>query len=360
MEELEGTSRLQSCDFEEILSASSPLAGMFTNIGPPKDLRTAMQRLLELCLDGSLEGGMFDALNIAVEMAIEFAQSKAFDHNFPKNLSTDEIAVIRLYTMSIQPESTSLYTLLNKALRNDCETRRAVWPFVPVLWLLMHALNKAPPCDKNTVFRGIRLDLSDKYRHPMLTPITWPSFTSCTASLHVLHDAKYLGVEGARTKFTIFLTTGRARSIAFISAFKNEEEILLPPNSRFKLLSSLGPTSDGLLEVQLEEISPLDPILCFNNNHIHNLPTGQSMKALKDLDVEEVGNLLSHLSLHEYIPVVKENGISGQLLCFCNDEAHVHECGIASSFRAKFFLSKLHEFKLYGVPRDYLIFKPCK
>ena len=61
--------------------------------------------------------------------------------------------------------------------------------------------------------------------------------------------------------FTIKLTTGRARRIMNFSLLENEEEVLLPPNAMFKVYSVTNLGCSAL--VQLDEISPVDPILDF-------------------------------------------------------------------------------------------------
>ncbi len=63
----------------------------------------------------------------------------------------------------------------------------------------------------------------------------------------------------------IELTTLRARSISDISMMTKEEEILLPLNSRFEVVSVLGPSADGRLDVgcAAPRTPPIDPILEF-------------------------------------------------------------------------------------------------
>ena len=72
----------------------------------------------------------------------------------------------------------------------------------------------------------------------------------------------FLGVTGPRTQFNIELTTSRARDISKLSMIPRECEALLPPNSRFEVVGLLS-SADGLQQVQLRELPPLDPILLF-------------------------------------------------------------------------------------------------
>lgn len=64
--------------------------------------------------------------------------------------------------------------------------------------------------------------------------------------------------------FIIELSSGRARNISSLSVMRLENEVLLPPNSRFNVDSVMGPSSDGLLTVQLRELQPIDPIMSFD------------------------------------------------------------------------------------------------
>ena len=98
------------------------------------------------------------------------------------------------------------------------------------------------------------------------TCITWPSFSSCTSSMKVLSSPAFLDYAGPRIMFTIELTQDRARLVSALSmiAGEDEDEVLLPPNSRFTVVSVLGPSADGRLDVHLREIQPLDPILSFD------------------------------------------------------------------------------------------------
>ena len=63
--------------------------------------------------------------------------------------------------------------------------------------------------------------------------------------------------------FNIEMTSGQGRLISGLSMMDGEDEVLLPPNSRFTVVGLLGPSSDGLLVVQLMEKTALDPIMSF-------------------------------------------------------------------------------------------------
>ena len=57
------------------------------------------------------------------------------------SMSMDEGAVLFLYTMDAVG-GVSFYSLMNRVLREP--DRTLVAPFVPAIWLLMHALSKCP------------------------------------------------------------------------------------------------------------------------------------------------------------------------------------------------------------------------
>ena len=132
----------------------------------------------------------------------------------------------------------------------------------------MLALKKAPKYSRHLVFRGVKENLSSMYTgapasdgKPM--KVTWRGFSSTTNNVSALSNDLFLGMTGVRTIFNIELTTGRVRDISMLSMIPGECEALLPPNTKFQVVGVLGPSADGLLTVQLEEVPPSDPILNF-------------------------------------------------------------------------------------------------
>eukprot|EP01036_Dinobryon_divergens_P061993 gene61993-biopygen37145 len=174
-------------------------------------------------------------------------------------MTKDEVAAIKMYNMAVEPSESSLYYILNKALRE--QDRNKLKPFVKILWLLMHALKKARPCPDPVIYRGVKLDLSNVY-HKGQTVI-WQGFTSTTTSLDVLRQNLLLGTTSPRTLFHIELTSDRARMISDLSMNSGEKDVLLPPNSRFEVESVLNSSIDDLFIVHLRELEPIDPILDF-------------------------------------------------------------------------------------------------
>jgi hypothetical protein len=70
----------------------------------------------------------------------------------------------------------------------------------------------------------------------------------------------FLGKSGSRTIFAVELTSGRARGVAGLSMIPSGAEVILPPNSRFTVVSKLA-TEDELCIVQLKELPPLNSVL---------------------------------------------------------------------------------------------------
>jgi hypothetical protein len=126
--------------------------------------------------------------------------------------------------------------------------------------MLMHAMREAPAFEGPTVYRGVREDLRSTYKKGRT--VTWHGFSSCTSSLEVLQSEQFCGASGQRTICIIALTQGRARWIADVSMVETEDEVLLPPNTRVRVDSTLD-AGNGLVLVSLTELEPLDPILLF-------------------------------------------------------------------------------------------------
>lgn len=115
----------------------------------------------------------------------------------PDNLTCDESASIRLYTMEWPTHENSLYFILNKILHE--QNREALLPWHKYLKLLLTALVKIPCSPDQTIWRGVKLDISKDF-----TPkkeIIWWRFTSCTTSLRVLQSNIYLGIELVQEHF---------------------------------------------------------------------------------------------------------------------------------------------------------------
>eukprot|EP00698_Gefionella_okellyi_P004356 TRINITY_DN14028_c0_g1_i1.p1 TRINITY_DN14028_c0_g1~~TRINITY_DN14028_c0_g1_i1.p1 ORF type:complete len:285 (+),score=36.64 TRINITY_DN14028_c0_g1_i1:58-912(+) len=171
--------------------------------------------------------------------------SESFPSGIPFALTMDEAAAVHLYTQQwINPDD-SLYRRLNAALRNA--DRVLIRPYFSYMALLLGALNKLPKFS-NTVYRGVRGNLSSQY--PKGTDGVWWAFSSCTKSVEALESPLFCGQEGDRTVFAIRNVSGVC--ITDFSAFKNEDEVLLPAGFQFQV-DSIADMGHGLRIVQLSE-----------------------------------------------------------------------------------------------------------
>ncbi|CAF3618490.1 unnamed protein product [Rotaria sp. Silwood1] len=94
-------------------------------------------------------------------------------------LTSDESASIYLYTMEWSGGRRSLYTILNETLRTP--DREQLKPWFKYLKLLLTALVKIQCASQQTVWRGIRKNLSPEF--PRGTQVIWWGLSSCTTTL---------------------------------------------------------------------------------------------------------------------------------------------------------------------------------
>ena len=167
----------------------------------------------------------------------------------PDDLTRDESASIRLYTMEWNDQKPSLYSVLNRTLRT--EHRDKLRPWFKYLALFLTALVKLPCAASQAVWRGVAQDISDKF--PRGTNVTWWSFSSCTTTLTVLDSDLYLGNAGSRTLFSIEVFN--ARNVSAHSYFQMEDEILLLPGTYMEVRSQLHPAA-GLHIIHLKQKIP--------------------------------------------------------------------------------------------------------
>ena len=227
----------------------SPICGLFADLPPPPPdatLADALADVLVACKAGKCAIPA-NELIIAIQVCDESGVD-AKEHN-PRakecRILAAGIASIQLYSMEFQ-SGPSLYDELNAALRD--KDRSKCKPLQKYIWQLMHALRDSPPFDGAVVYRGVRKDLRAMY--PKGRVVTWHQFSSCTCSLEVQQSEQFCGSVGSRTLFIITVTQGRARLISSHSAVPSEAEVLLPPNTRLKVESSLH-AGNGLVLVNL-------------------------------------------------------------------------------------------------------------
>ena len=163
-------------------------------------------------------------------------------------LTKDESASIILYSMEWEPHDKCLYFALNSTLRS--EDRQQLKPWFSYLKLILTALSRLPST-RNFVYRGVKMDLHEKY--PKGKTFLWWGFSSCTSSIQVLENEHFLGKTGLRTFFTIDCNSGK--DISRHSYYQTEKEILLLAARQFEVLACLQPAA-GLHMIQLKEIEP--------------------------------------------------------------------------------------------------------
>ena len=236
--------------------ARGPLGGLFEDRDEPDaTLAVALARVVELCAEGACA---ISATELAVSIAVCDA-SALYSDRVRGSRTAGGIAALQMYTLEFR--GASVFAALNEALRS--KVRAECVPFRRYIWMLMHAMREAPAFDGATIFRGVREDLRATYKKGRT--VTWSGFSSCTSSLEALQNEQFCGASEARTIFIIALTQGRARSIADVSMVETEDEVLLPPNTRVLVDSTLD-AGRGLVLVSLTELEPLDPILSFGTS----------------------------------------------------------------------------------------------
>ena len=151
-------------------------------------------------------------------------------------LTINESAAIYLYTAT-----KSFFWKLNEALRN--QNPSAVKPWYPYLKLFLTALHKLPPCS-TTVWRGVNELIGEEFVEDAVH--TWSSVTSCSPDVNVA------GVFADKISTLFCIHAIRGRDITTYSANKDEKEIVLLPETRLRVQSTLL-DSAGRSVVHLEE-----------------------------------------------------------------------------------------------------------
>jgi hypothetical protein len=183
-----------------------------------------------------------------------YATKERCKQNPPSDgLTIDESASIMLYSMHWKPLDKCLYVALNTTLRSKDRENLEPWFFY--LKLFLTALERLPSIQR-TVYRGVKLDLHERYRKG--ETITWWAFSSSTVSIEVLQSEVFYGKTGGRTLFTIECNSGK--DIKKHSYYPSEDEILLLAATQFKVVGCLD-QGNGSHMIQLQEIKPPFPLL---------------------------------------------------------------------------------------------------
>ncbi len=121
---------------------------------------------------------------------------------------------------------TSLYRVLNKALRS--ENRQALKIWFPYLKLFDIALNKLPTV-KGVVWRGVSLDIGKNFTKDQI--VTWWSINSCSSSINVIKT--FLENNQSSTLFLIEALNGK--KVSGYTMYPNEDEVILKMGTRFRV-----------------------------------------------------------------------------------------------------------------------------
>ncbi|CAF3912940.1 unnamed protein product [Adineta steineri] len=185
--------------------------------------------------------------------------------HFPSEhgLTKDQSAAVYIYTM--EWGETTLYRILNTALRS--ENRQALKIWFPYLKLFDTALDKLPTVKEN-LWRGVPLDIGKNFTKNQ--PITWWSVNSCSSSVDVIKD--FLG---NNKNSTLFLIEGiNGKKISGYTEYENEDEIILRMGTQFRVKSNPLEQSNGSHIVHLIEIDDNNDNESLSSamNQIHVIP----------------------------------------------------------------------------------------
>lgn len=162
-------------------------------------------------------------------------------------LSKDQSAAVYIFTM--EWGETSLYRVLNQALRS--EDRQALKIWFPYLKLFDTALNLLPTV-KDVVWRGIPLKIGKHFTKDQI--FTWWTVNSCSSSVNVIE--RFLGGTNKSTLFLIEAMNGK--NVSRYTAYETEDEIILRIETEFQVKANPLKQSDGSYVVHLIEITDDD------------------------------------------------------------------------------------------------------
>ncbi|CAF3499284.1 unnamed protein product [Rotaria sp. Silwood2] len=165
--------------------------------------------------------------------------------HFPSEhgLTQDQSAAVYIYTM--EWGNTTLYRILNKALRSENRQELKIW--FSYLKLFDTALDKLPTV-KEVVWRGVPLDIGKSFTKNQI--VTWWTINSCSSSVNVIKN--FLGNDKNSTLFLIEITKGI--KISGYTEYENEDEIILRMGSQFRVKSDTLDQLHGSHVVHLIEI----------------------------------------------------------------------------------------------------------
>jgi hypothetical protein len=203
------------------------------------------------------------AFNNDTEYMISFTANIPYAADIYKKLSPpekdygltfDEFRSIYYYTV----ESLKLYTLLNRDLCSPTRDKNAPkWKHY--LHYLFNALRKIPPWKSTQdLYRGVNQNLvkNNPKKYVNGAEITFYGFTSTSTKLERVKD--FMGKSG-EIEGTIFSINQcfSGRLINTFSGFPDENEVLIPAGSRFKIEGILE-LVENITLIQLKQIPTLE------------------------------------------------------------------------------------------------------
>ena len=172
--------------------------------------------------------------------------------HFPNEhgLSKDQAAAIYIYTMDWN--STSLYRILNQALRSEDREDLKIW--FPYLKLFDSAFDLLPT-HTGALWRGVSLNIGKQFTKNQI--FTWWSINSCSSSVGVIK--KFLSKTKQSTIFLIEATNGKR--VSGYTAYENEDEVILKFGTEFIVQGDAYEQSDRLILVHLKEIDDKEQVV---------------------------------------------------------------------------------------------------
>ena len=159
-------------------------------------------------------------------------------------LSQDQSASIYIYTM--EWGETTLYRVLNKALRSENRVALKIW--FPYLKLLDTALDLLPT-HRGAIWRGVPLDIGKNFTKDQI--FTWWAVSSCSSSVNVIET--FFPNTSNTTLFLIETINGR--KVSGYTQFEKENEIILKSGTEFQVCSDPLKRPDGSYTVHLIELN---------------------------------------------------------------------------------------------------------
>jgi predicted DNA-binding WGR domain protein len=217
-------------------------------------LRMGFEELSPQNVDGSPIQGVLDlpvpktltvaASGIADRGSITSSQSRGKElsknavGNPRKEMGPELYAAILLYT------GNAIYRELNRCLRVEWKSAVKYWNYLRLYFEATDCLPKR----NVTLWRGIAADLYNEYEPGKV--ITWWTVSSCTASKDVAQN--FMNQLGGSAATLLTLHTKQACDISALSFYPHEQESLLSPGTKLKVLKR---TRNGkVAEIEVEEV----------------------------------------------------------------------------------------------------------